>query len=77
MIIVMKQGAKKENIEAVIDLVAKNKLKPVPLYGTERTVIAVIGDERVLNKDTVEALDDVEKVMEVLKPYKLAAREYH
>ncbi|MBI2135524.1 3-deoxy-7-phosphoheptulonate synthase [Candidatus Woesearchaeota archaeon] len=77
MIIVMKQGAKKENIEAVIDLVAKNNLKPVPLYGTERTVIAVIGDERVLNKDTVEAMDDVEKVMEVLKPYKLAAREYH
>ncbi len=77
MIIVMKQGAKKENIEAVIDLVAKNNLKPVPLYGTERTVIAVIGDERILNKDTVEAMDDVEKVMEVLKPYKLAAREYH
>ena len=77
MIIVMKQGAKKENIQNVINLIEENKLKPVPLYGTERTVIAVIGDERILHIDSLRALPDVEKVMEVLKPYKLASLEFH
>ncbi len=77
MIIVMKQGAKKDNIENVINLIEENKLKPVPLYGTERTVIAVIGDERILHIDSLRALPDVEKVMEVLKPYKLASLEFH
>jgi 3-deoxy-7-phosphoheptulonate synthase len=77
MIIVMRQGAEKKNIEAVIERIQKSKLKPVPLHGTERTVIAVIGDERVLSKDKIEAMAGVEKVMQVLKPYKLASREHH
>ncbi len=77
MIIVMKQGAKKDNIEKVIKSIEEQKLKPVPLYGTERTVIAVIGDERILQIATIRAMQEVEKVMEVLKPYKLAALESH
>ena len=75
MIIVMKKGAKKSSIKHVISQIEKAKLKPVPLYGTERTVIAIIGDERILHKDTLMAFPEVEKVMEVLKPYKLASKE--
>ena len=75
MIIVMKPGAKKSSISHVIDKIKSAKLRPVPLYGTERTVIAVIGDERVLPKDTLSALPEVERVMEVLQPYKLASKE--
>ncbi len=77
MIVVMKQGAKKENIQKVIKLVEDKKLKPVLLQGTERTVIAVIGDERILGIGMLRALPDVDKVMEVLKPYKLASLEFH
>ncbi|MBI2647098.1 3-deoxy-7-phosphoheptulonate synthase [Candidatus Woesearchaeota archaeon] len=77
MIIVMKKDAKKENIEHVISVIENNRLKPVPLYGVERTVVAVIGDERILHIDSLRALPDVEKVMEVLKPYKLASLEFH
>lgn len=56
MIIVMKQGAKKESIANVIKKIEDAKLKPVPLYGTERTVIAVIGDERILNEEMLAAM---------------------
>lgn len=45
MIIVLKSGAKKSEIKEVITYIELSGLKPVPLYGVERTVIAVIGDE--------------------------------
>lgn len=75
MIVVMKKGAKKEEIDSVISKIEKAKLKAVPLIGTERTVIAIIGDERVLPKGAVGAMAGVENVMEVLQPYKLASKE--
>ena len=47
----------------------------MPLYGIERTVIAVIGEERDLNIGHLEALQGVEKVMRVVHPYKLVSKE--
>ena len=75
MIIVMKRDASKHQISHVISCIDQAKLKPVPLFGTERTVIAVIGNERILNKDSFRAMEGVEKVIEVLKPYKLVSNE--
>ncbi|MEA2037879.1 MAG: 3-deoxy-7-phosphoheptulonate synthase [Nanoarchaeota archaeon] len=75
MIIVMKKCAPKTQVRMVIKRIEQAKLKPVPLFGTERTVIAVIGDERILHKGAIQAMQGVEKVMEVLKPYKLVSRE--
>lgn len=71
----MKPFAAKENVERVIETIEKLDLKPVPLYGTERTVIAVIGDERPVDEHHISSLPDVDKVMVVLNPYKLASRE--
>jgi 3-deoxy-7-phosphoheptulonate synthase len=75
MIIVMRKFAEKAEIERVIDTVEKLELKPVPLYGTERTVIAVIGDERPVDEHHISSLPGVDRVMTVLDPYKLASRE--
>lgn len=73
----MKAGAPKEHIDHIIEHLKANKLEPVPLIGTERTVIAVIGDERLLDTKHLRALPSVGNVMPVLQPYKLAARETH
>ncbi len=75
MIIVMKRNAQSANIEKVIKEIEKNGLKPMPMYGTERTVIAVIGDERILSTNHISAMPEVSDVMSVLKPYKLVSRE--
>jgi 3-deoxy-7-phosphoheptulonate synthase len=75
MIVVMKKNAKKQEIDDVLKKIEGAKLKPVPLHGTERTVIAIIGDERVLPIASLKAMDSVEKVMEVLQPYKLVSKE--
>ncbi len=75
MIIVMKKFAEKDQIERVIQTVIKLDLKPVPLYGTERTVIAVIGDERPVDEHHISSLPGVDRVMAVLDPFRLASRE--
>jgi 3-deoxy-7-phosphoheptulonate synthase len=75
MIIVMKKSANKSQVKDVIECIKHFDLKPVPLHGTERTVIAIIGDERKLNKDTMAAFPGVEEVHMILKPYKLVSKE--
>lgn len=71
----MKAGAPKEHAERIIQEIEEKSLTPVPMYGVERTVIAVIGDERDISVSHLEALPSVENVMRVLKPYKLVSRE--
>ena len=75
MIIVMKQGASKALIEKICIELEKASLSPNCLYGIERTVIAVIGEERNIDIAHLEALDGVEKVMRVLSPFKLVSRD--
>jgi 3-deoxy-7-phosphoheptulonate synthase len=75
MIIVMKPGVAPKQIKEVVERIKKMKLEPHVLKGTERNVIAVIGDERNLQRQPLEAIPGVESVMAVLKPYKLASRE--
>jgi 3-deoxy-7-phosphoheptulonate synthase len=75
MIIVMKKSATKEQVDSIIEEIDKKGLKPMPLYGTERTVIAIIGDERSLDQQHLASQPGVSDVMRVLPPYKLVARE--
>ncbi len=75
MIIVMCKNATKNQSNAIIKDLEKQKFQPMPLYGIERTVIAIIGEERNLNMGHLESLPGVEKVMRVLKPYRLVSRE--
>ncbi|MBD3203657.1 3-deoxy-7-phosphoheptulonate synthase [Candidatus Woesearchaeota archaeon] len=76
MIIVMKPNTEKKEIERVIKKIEDEGLKPVPLYGEERTVVAVIGDSRKYEINGWKAIKSVEKVTKILKPYKLASREF-
>lgn len=75
MIIVMKKGASESEVQNIIVELSNVGLQPMPLIGTERTVIAVIGDERVVDERSLSALPGVSKVMSVLQPFKLASRE--
>lgn len=71
----MKSKAPQNQAAHVIQELEEKGLKPVPLYGVERTVIAVIGEERDLNVGHLESQPGVEKVMRVVKPYKLVSKE--
>ncbi|MEM8866202.1 MAG: 3-deoxy-7-phosphoheptulonate synthase [Planctomycetota bacterium] len=77
MIVVMKRGASEQDIKHAIKQVESLGLKANVLYGSERTVIAAIGDERVTGVQSLESAAGVDSVMPVLAPYKMASREAH
>lgn len=77
MIVVMKTSATDENIKHLVDQVEGLGLKANVLRGTERTVVAAIGDERVEGVRSLESSPGVDNVMAVLAPYKMASREAH
>jgi 3-deoxy-7-phosphoheptulonate synthase len=76
MIIVLKPKTTKEQIDHIVEKVEKLGLKPWVSEGVERTIIGVIGEEDVLRVQPLEGIPYVEKVMPILKPYKLASLDF-
>ena len=76
MIIVLRPDATKEQIDHIIEKIKSLGLKLHTSKGTERTILGVIGDESVLEGQPLEVLPGVERVMPILKPYKLVSREF-
>ena len=76
MIIVLRQDATKKDIDHIVEKVKKLGLETMVSKGVERTIIGVIGEEDIVRVQPLEAYPGVEKVMSILKPYKLASREF-
>jgi len=78
MIIVIKPNTSREQVEEVMVEVQKLGYDPRPIFGTEQTVIAAIGDERTHHTlESLNAMPQVEKVLPVQKRHKLVSRESH
>ena len=75
MIIVMQAGAGAADLDRVVSRVEALRLKPHVIVGTERTVVAVVGDERDAQGAGFETLPGVASVLPILAPYKVASRE--
>ncbi|MCL6515547.1 3-deoxy-7-phosphoheptulonate synthase [Alicyclobacillus sp.] len=77
MIVVMKEGARQEEIQAVVQLLQGKGLETHLSQGAEKTIIGIIGPkERVLGMP-IESMAGVEKVVKVSNPFKLASRAFH
>ncbi len=77
MIIVLKHGCRQKQIDGVVKQIKALGLKAHVSVGVERTVIGAIGDERGKQElQNMEAIPCVEKIVPILKPYKLASREF-
>jgi 3-deoxy-7-phosphoheptulonate synthase len=76
MIVVMRPDATAEQIQHMSDRIRELGLEGHVIRGTERTVIAAVGDERGKSRETLEAVPGVEKVVPILAPYKTASREF-
>ncbi|MBX3179729.1 MAG: 3-deoxy-7-phosphoheptulonate synthase [Candidatus Hydrogenedentes bacterium] len=75
MIIVMASRDKKD-VDHVIEKVEAFGYRAHVIEGVERTVIAAVGDERGKERlAALESLAHVEKVVPILKPFKLAGLE--
>jgi 3-deoxy-7-phosphoheptulonate synthase len=88
MIVVMKTHCSEAAIENVLKFLEKEGLTGHPSRGVERTIIGVLGSVNSQGRpgggaitpalgEALEALPEVESVLRVSKPYKLASREFH
>ncbi len=77
MIIVMKPGASKKNIENVLGIIRTNGLGPHLSDGKEVTIIGVVGDKTRLMNQNLEIADGVERIVSVTESYKLANKKFH
>ena len=75
VIVVMKHGASPEQVQHMIQRVEQLGLKAHPIYGTEHTVIAAVGEKRDEFRQSLESGPGVAAVVPILAPYKVASRE--
>lgn len=75
MIVVMEKGASPAQVAHMVERIESLGLKSHVIQGTERTVIAAIGEKRDSAKEALESGPGVAEVMPILAPYKVASRE--
>lgn len=78
-IIVLKTDATGDDIKHIVKKLESRGLRVNISHGTERTIIGVIGDTSKITEeeeDSIRAASGVENIVRILKPYKLASREF-
>jgi 3-deoxy-7-phosphoheptulonate synthase len=77
MIVEMRKGATKEEVGAVVQKAKALDLGVQLNIGTDKTVVALLGSNTgQIDKDIFAVLPGVESVTRIMKPYKLASREF-
>lgn len=76
MIIVLRPEATKKQLDHLVTKIKSLGLKPWISKGIERTIVGVIGEEDIIRVQPLEVFPGVEKVMSILKPYKLASIDF-
>jgi len=75
MIVVMQPHSTTEQLDHVVKLVEDMGLSSHVIVGTNRTVVAAVGDKRMVDKEAIETAPGVEKIVPILSPFKVASRE--
>jgi len=76
MILTLKPDATKPQIDAILKKIKELGFSPHMTHGKELTVIGVIGENAILTRDIFEAMNGVDVVAPISKPYKLVSREF-
>ncbi len=75
MFIAMKPNATPDDFDGVVNRIRTLGLTPHPIAGTERRVIAVIGNTSGIEPDEFSTLPGVAEALRVSQPFKLVSRE--
>jgi 3-deoxy-7-phosphoheptulonate synthase len=76
MIVVMQPNASMQERSGIVAWAEDHGFKVHMSTGSERSLIGIIGDDRQINREQLERLAGVERVMPILKPFKIASREF-
>lgn len=78
-IIVLKPGTTEDQLRHVVKKLESRGLKANVSQGTERTIIGVIGDTSKVTdeeENAIRAMTWVENVVRIIRPFKLASRDF-
>jgi len=76
MILTLRPGTKKKEIDKIVSKIKKLGFSPHISKGRERIIIGVIGANAIRAREIFEALSVVESITPISKPYKLVSREF-
>jgi 3-deoxy-7-phosphoheptulonate synthase len=76
MIIVMKINAAQNDLKAVIRKVEELGFKPHISKGEKKTIIGMVGNDKKVDPQVFTVMSGVENVVPIMKPFKLASREF-
>ncbi len=76
MMVVMKSGSSKVEVQQVVSLIKSWGLDAHLSQGEERTVIGVVGDTRKVQRELFLHYPAIEQIVPISRPYKLASREF-
>ncbi len=74
MIVIMKPEATRAEIEAVIQRAGQMGCKPHPIYGENRTVVALVGDLTGVSREVFDEMNGVANTMRIQEQHKLTNR---
>lgn len=76
MIIVLKPDASEAQVDHLLERLRELGFKTHLSKGEERTIVGIIGDDRLLQNQPLTAFPGVESVTPILAPWKLVSREF-
>jgi len=77
MLVVMKNDATEAQVQAVINEIEGMGYRGVPMPGSLRTAVCIIGNQGPVDESQLLVLEGVKETIRVTKPYKLVSRETH
>ena len=77
MIVIMKQSASRAQVANVTARIEQLGCGVHLSDGEERTIIGIIGNGRPLDRAQIERMSGVERTVPILRPFKLASRDFH
>ena len=77
MVVVMKPGTSKQDIDALVNKLKEQNLEVGITNGIGCTILGLVGDTTAVDMDKISINPHVERVMRVQEPYKKANRKFH
>ena len=77
MLVVMKNDATEEQVQAVIREIESMGYRGVPMPGALRTAVCILGNQGPVDDSGLLVMEGVKETIRVTKPYKLVSRETH
>jgi len=76
VLIVMRHGATRDEVDKVISVIEELGYQAQPMPGAQRTAVGLVGNDGRVDASRLEGLPGVQEVIHVTQPYKQVSREW-